>query len=588
MDQIYELWFPEGSKYQKWWFRGRGSSHNMKQQLMDPDAHCEDESISRIERFLHNSPVQNYDWCENARSCLCGILVYDQMFRHIMRMTPTVFSRAMDLAYYALQKNWIVSYEPHELVFALLPFRHTRDLTHISFCENFIKRLSGLPGNGDGNCDDKNPHIVRFMNALQRQKESLVGAATGEGAGEGGEVVDMKSKLMYQRYYDVLCDEHIYKYNPEYDVLKSRVYKVFRSFVEKNGRFDFKSGKVLFIISLSGGVDSMVCLYLCMIYKKINPMFRFCVAHLNWNLRPESAKERDFILNYSFNNNVDYSINEYHLSRDEDRAKFEKESRELRFAMYREVIEAHGTKGAVFMGHHRGDIVENVFTNMIRGMNYLNLGKMKEIQTINGIAIMRPFLVIPKRDILDVATNCMVPFFKDTTPDWSNRGAVRRRIFPEIEKQFASMYRVGFLRMAERSTQIGSLVEECLIRPYIEKVVEVDDAGGEGDGNGTGDEEVPMGKKEFIMPIYYDRPVIFYELVFERICHSNGVSRMSNKSIHHWYTMYIQNGDHRRNGGGRRKWSCSLGKNMTLEYHQFNEVEGLEYMKFKCIGSNRE
>jgi tRNA(Ile)-lysidine synthetase-like protein len=552
MDSIYNLWFPEGSKYQRWWFRGMNSPNGK-----------DDESIRRIETLIEELPVDDYNWRGSSFSCLCGILAYDQLFRHIGEVSNRTVSKAMDLAYYALQKNWFASYEPHELVFALLPFRHTGDLTHISFCEAFIGNMTASEKN--------NPHIRRFMNALMKQKENIIRGCGGDGGDggdegdegdEGNKGVDTTSKLLYTQYYDILCDKEIYIYNPQYEVLKSNAYKVFRDFVESgcdtcNMCNGLKDGNTKFIISLSGGVDSMVCLYLALLYRRINPQFRFCAVHINWNQRSESKKEMEFLVNWSWNNNVELiTRNYYGLSRSKNRAVFERESRALRFDFYKEVMSRDEIPGVVFMGHHRGDIVENVFTNMIRGVSFLDLGKMKTVKVVDGVTLVRPFLSIPKDDILDVARNSMLPFFKDTTPDWSNRGAVRRRIFPEIQNQFGKSYETGFLRMADKSSQIGWLVHKCVIQPYIQQIRVVEEKGAM-DGHGT---------IELIMPIRYDYPLVFYEMVFEQICHSRGVVRMSNRSLKHWYKLCMNVGSVGGESKPSRDWSCSFGENMRLEY----------------------
>ena len=57
----------------------------------------------------------------------------------------------------------------------------------------------------------------------------------------------------------------------------------------------------------------------------------------------------------------------------------------------------------------------------------LDLSVMHEINTVNGVNIARPFLDHPKKDIYDLAHNFMIPYFLDTTPDWSNRGKMRRK-----------------------------------------------------------------------------------------------------------------------------------------------------------------
>lgn len=505
MEQIYPFWFPQNQKYQKWWFQSKTNS----------------DSVLKVHSFLQQLPSFQYnDFLKNPANCLSGILLYDQMYRHIGENDNEKIAIAMNLAYYAFQKDWLDSYQPHEVVFALLPFRHTNHPTCLAFCSSYLSTRN----------DKENSHIRRFMNALTKQMQNQVPRTCIY----LNDVVDYKSKLMYHSWKDILCDKEIYIFSPNFVITKSLAYTTLSKFIQSDN--DISSGKKKFVISLSGGVDSMVCLHLCILYQQTHPTFRFSAVHLNWNQREESTREMDFLIEYARRNKVELiTRNITHLSRKENRTFFESETRRIRFALYQQVLE--GEDGVIFMGHHRGDIVENVFTNMIRGVNYLDLGKMKVQQVMHDITIVRPFLTIPKSSILEVAKKAMIPFFKDTTPDWSNRGAVRRRIFPIIESQFANSYETGFLRMAEKSSQMRVLIHQCLLEPYIKSI------------------QTPA-ENELLLKIENDYPLIFYELVFEQLCHRMGVKRMSMKSLQHWYSNSILT--------QKEKWTYSFGKNMTL------------------------
>ena len=49
------------------------------------------------------------------------------------------------------------------------------------------------------------------------------------------------------------------------------------------------------------------------------------------------------------------------------------------------------------------------------------------------VCILRPMLKHHKSDIFEIAHHNNIIYFKDTTPDWSFRGTMRRKIFPTIE-----------------------------------------------------------------------------------------------------------------------------------------------------------
>ena len=59
-----------------------------------------------------------------------------------------------------------------------------------------------------------------------------------------------------------------------------------------------------------------------------------------------------------------------------------------------------------------GDVQENVISNLMKGTSVLNIGGMGPVGSINGVAVWRPLLCLPKSDIFDYAHKHGVPYFK--------------------------------------------------------------------------------------------------------------------------------------------------------------------------------
>jgi tRNA(Ile)-lysidine synthase TilS/MesJ len=120
-----------------------------------------------------------------------------------------------------------------------------------------------------------------------------------------------------------------------------------------------------------------------------------------------------------------------------DRNVFEEETKKARFNLYKYVVDIEGLEG-ICMGHHSGDIVENVFTNMIKGRNISDLTVMKEEQNMYDVIIFRPLLSLTKDNIYDMAHANNIPYFLNTTPTWSCRGVLRDQVIPILKKQFGN------------------------------------------------------------------------------------------------------------------------------------------------------
>jgi tRNA(Ile)-lysidine synthase TilS/MesJ len=95
-----------------------------------------------------------------------------------------------------------------------------------------------------------------------------------------------------------------------------------------------------------------------------------------------------------------------------DRADYEKISREIRYSMY-QTVQAEFGKGddenGVIFGHHKGDVQENVISNVFRGISPLSLSGMSEASYANGVLIWRPLLDHCKDEIFEFARRLGAP-----------------------------------------------------------------------------------------------------------------------------------------------------------------------------------
>jgi tRNA(Ile)-lysidine synthase TilS/MesJ len=125
----------------------------------------------------------------------------------------------------------------------------------------------------------------------------------------------------------------------------------------------------------------------------------------------------------------------HYLKREEQRELFETESRRARFELYKYVVDLERLEG-VCLGHHKGDVVENVLTNLIRGRDPSDMTVMREQQLMDGVQLFRPLLSLTKDDIYDYAHSYGIRYFLNSTPAWSCRGVLRDTVLPALKNQF--------------------------------------------------------------------------------------------------------------------------------------------------------
>lgn len=272
--------------------------------------------------------------------------------------------------------------------------------------------------------------------------------------------------------------------------LSENLVKTINNFMKDNNLFD--KGV---IVSLSGGVDSMVVLCVLLRLQK-EESFPIYTTTINYNLRQESKNEVNFLLKFAekYDMLFPYSVhlentysdgNQRYLKNDNiktKRSEFEEESRNVRYNSYKEIISEHNCKG-VMVGHHQDDIIENIFTNSMKGHSILDLEVMKEVSNIKGVNIYRPLLNHRKCEVFKFAHKYDVPYFLDTTPKWSRRGKMRNEIFPLFTEVFSDSWKNKFKELGTQSNNWNKTIDNLILKPWMDEVI--------------------FGKYGFILPIKY-------------------------------------------------------------------------------------
>jgi hypothetical protein len=82
-----------------------------------------------------------------------------------------------------------------------------------------------------------------------------------------------------------------------------------------------------------------------------------------------------------------------------------------------------------------------------------------------GVRIVRPFLNIEKRDIYATSDLLGIPYLKNTTPSWSNRGKFREHFHTATVKQFGPSIDHKIIAFAEAMEKQAKLVRMFLYEP---------------------------------------------------------------------------------------------------------------------------
>jgi tRNA(Ile)-lysidine synthetase-like protein len=370
---------------------------------------------------------------------LSYIVLYDQIPRHIFRhhdgnhIILYFLNKAIDII--NMFKYKINNLNELEWIFFMLPLRHTNTKDNILYVLNeaWNKFLHNNNLLNNKSLYDNKSLLKEFIIATYKKANF-------------GEELSEKINLTFTFNEDVL------DYNP-----KKNVNLNFENHDFQNYNFNLidKYIKKIGIISLSGGVDSMVCLVYCMtMYPDIN----WICVHINYKNRGVADDEAEFIANFCYKHNIKLYVREINeINREKCmnmREIYEDYTRKVRFNTYKAVCNIP----VVILGHNKDDAFENILTNITYNCKYKNLKGMEEYSVCDNITFLRPLLNVPKNDIYQFAQKHNIPYVKNSTPDWSQRGKIRNNIVPVLNNWDKRVV-PGLFNLSENIQDMYSIME---------------------------------------------------------------------------------------------------------------------------------
>jgi len=407
---------------------------------------------NKYQKLLNIQVEENYDSNNliiDKHIILSKIILCDQISRHIYRDNKEEINKYDKISLNIIEKSKILSiiedFNPEERCFLLLPYRHTFNESYLKICIDYITLWRHVK--------DQSIYkrfyqaTIKALSKIYNNKELLYSSTINYSDLDILNILDKKSINNINSFN--ICNIND----------KNNLYDIFSNNIPKN-----YSGNL--IVSISGGVDSMICLFLLKKLSIENKNILPIAVSINYKNRLQQDIEI-YMVNKICNileiPHYVRQIEEIQRTRDCDRSFYENITREIRFDCYSSL------GGSVILGHNLDDSLENIFSNIKKKKNYDNLFGMEINSIEKNVNIVRPLLNIPKKNIIEYANVNNIPYIYDSTPSWCERGLLRDTFIPFIEN-FDKNILYGLIELSNNYKEIYKIYEKTIPKiEYYEK-----------------------------------------------------------------------------------------------------------------------
>ena len=200
----------------------------------------------------------------------------------------------------------------------------------------------------------------------------------------------------------------------------------FQEYVTREKLFTSKD-KIL--LTVSGGVDSMVLMSLC-----VNSGYTVGVAHCNFSLRgAESDEDEILVQEHARKYGIECYNRRFDTVGEMERTgeSMEMAARRLRYTWFAELCEEHGYT-VIAVAHHIDDSIETFFINLLRGTGLRGLTGIH--QQVGRV--VRPLMFATRKEIVEYALHKHIPYREDSSNKTTKylRNKIRLGLTPRIRE----------------------------------------------------------------------------------------------------------------------------------------------------------
>ena len=191
-------------------------------------------------------------------------------------------------------------------------------------------------------------------------------------------------------------------------------------------------------VALSGGMDSVVLLH-ALAMLRTPASFKLSAIHVNHGISPNAASWAEFCRQTCLALDVPCDVATLAQVR-ADGGGLERAARDARYAVFSAV-----DADVLCMAHHQNDRAETLLLNLFRGAGPQGLAAMPGTRFLNGKRLLRPFIDVPRSELLAWAQAKDIRWIEDESNKdlHFRRNYMRHVVLPAVSEQFPGV--VGVL-----------------------------------------------------------------------------------------------------------------------------------------------
>ena len=222
------------------------------------------------------------------------------------------------------------------------------------------------------------------------------------------------------------------------------------------------------VVACSGGPDSM-CL-LDLLYKN---NYKIVCAHVNHNIRKESAQEYEILESFCKKNNIIFEG--YSLEKEEN--KNEAYYRKKRHDFYKRIADKYKTR-YIATAHHGDDLIETILMRITRGSNLKGYIGFTSVFNEKGYMMIKPLIYYTKDDIITYNKKNNIAYFIDKTNDNDiyTRNRYRHKVLPFLKSENKNIHR-KYIKFSEELSKasrfINSIVKKEIENNYLNNIIDL-------------------------------------------------------------------------------------------------------------------